>query len=148
MHNRNYANRAKDVVRQSIRNTGRWDEETSPKDPLLWRIFFLMWDAFSVRRLYTVRWYDDRWRIGKGSEGISCHLLRYYSGTCLEGLRKTTKNLYNRCPGRDSNRTVPEYNIVICIVVILLRITYLFLLVISCLICNLLFKTFTNIFKR
>jgi hypothetical protein len=37
--------------------------------------------------------------------------LRYYPGICLEGLRKTTKNLTqdNRSPGRDLNPGPPEY---------------------------------------
>jgi hypothetical protein len=37
--------------------------------------------------------------------------LRYYPGICLEGLRKTTKNLSqdNRSPGRDLNPGPPEY---------------------------------------
>jgi hypothetical protein len=37
--------------------------------------------------------------------------LRYYSGICLEGLRKTTKNLSqdSRSPGRDLDPGPPEY---------------------------------------
>jgi hypothetical protein len=36
---------------------------------------------------------------------------RYYLGICLEGLRKTTKNLsqVSRSPGRDLNPGPPEY---------------------------------------
>jgi hypothetical protein len=37
--------------------------------------------------------------------------LKYYTGTCVEGLRKITKNLSqdSRSPGRDLNLGSPEY---------------------------------------
>jgi hypothetical protein len=39
--------------------------------------------------------------------------LRYYSGICLQGLSKTTKNLsQDSCsPGRDLNPGPPEYEV-------------------------------------
>jgi hypothetical protein len=42
---------------------------------------------------------------------LSWPKLRYHPGTCLEGVRKTTRDLTqaNRCPDRDSNLASPEY---------------------------------------
>jgi hypothetical protein len=39
--------------------------------------------------------------------------LRHYAGTCLEGLRKTTKDLKydSRSPGEDKNPGLPEYEV-------------------------------------
>jgi hypothetical protein len=57
---------------------------------------------------------NDEWRIGKNVEGSGRGpVLRYYPGICLEGLRKTTKNLSqnNQFPGRDFNPGPPEYEI-------------------------------------
>jgi hypothetical protein len=38
-------------------------------------------------------------------------ILKYYPGICLEGLRKTSKDIGqdSRCPGSDSNQASPEY---------------------------------------
>jgi hypothetical protein len=54
----------------------------------------------------------DEWRIRKEVEGSSCGLiLKYYSGICLEELKKTTKDLSqdSRSPDRDFNPGPPEY---------------------------------------
>jgi hypothetical protein len=53
----------------------------------------------------------DKWWIGRDVEGKgSWPYLRHYPGTCLEGLRKTTKDLRqdNRSSGRDLNQGPPE----------------------------------------
>jgi hypothetical protein len=57
----------------------------------------VLYGAFSVTRLYSAdgRVISERWWIGNDFVGSSRGLnLRYFPGIRLEGLRKSTKNLY------------------------------------------------------
>jgi hypothetical protein len=68
---------------------------------------------FQWLRLYSVGWRRDKWMMNwKGCGRMRPRPnLRYYPSICMEGLRKTTKNLSqnSRCPGRDLNSWSPEY---------------------------------------
>jgi hypothetical protein len=61
---------------------------------------------------HSVEGVMSEWQIGKDAEESGSGLiLRHYPSICLEGLRKTTKNLSqdSRPPGRDLNPAPPEY---------------------------------------
>jgi hypothetical protein len=69
---------------------------------LKWLVGSLFYDIFSVTSLYSVdgRVISEWWSIGRdlveSGHGL---ILRYYSGICLEGLRKTT-NISSKIAGR------------------------------------------------
>lgn len=71
-------------------------------------------DISSWNTLYSVEWYDERWMMDWSGYGRkrSWPKSRYYPYMCLQELRRTTGNLNqaSRCPGRDSNRSFPEYH--------------------------------------
>jgi hypothetical protein len=83
-----------------------------------WRTFFficrLFNDACQQLRLYSVEWNDDRWMMNWKGCGMKWPWsnLKYYPGICLEGLRKTAKNLSldSLSLGRDMRPGPPEYD--------------------------------------
>jgi hypothetical protein len=90
----------------------RWDECTSPK--IVYFICSLFNYALSVTQ-HNVEWKDDRWMVNwKGcGRKRSWPKLRYYPGICLEGPRKTTKNINqnSRSPGWNLNSEPPEHDV-------------------------------------
>jgi hypothetical protein len=78
----------------------------------VWTFFFhgLFNDAFSVMRLYSVRWYADKWLM-IWKEGVMTSS-KYYPCICLEGFRKGTKNVHQDswCPGQVSSQAPPKDN--------------------------------------
>jgi hypothetical protein len=69
--------------------------------------------TFSVAKINSVEWWDDKW-IKNWKESWRKRPwpnLRYCPGICLQGLRKTTRNLNqdSRSPQRDLNPGPLEY---------------------------------------
>jgi hypothetical protein len=84
--------------------------------PCIYFIYTLLNDAFSVTQmLYCIGWNEmmmGEWWIWKDIQGSGRGLiLRFYPSICLEGMRKTTKNLSQdiRSPGWYFNPGLPEY---------------------------------------
>jgi hypothetical protein len=83
----------------------------SQKPPNKFPFFFVGYlSMLSVMRLYGVRWWDDWW-MGRDLERSGHGLIQVYTSICLEGLRKTIKNLgqYSWCPNRDLNQAPIKY---------------------------------------
>jgi hypothetical protein len=82
----------------------RWRIETEHTEILSVRSLFN--DAFSVTQTTYIASNGSKRRIGKDVKGNGGSLiLKYYSTICLQGLRKTTKNIshVSRSPGQNVN---------------------------------------------
>jgi hypothetical protein len=112
------------VIKLRVRfHNWQWDQITAYISPLFLKLIKFQYmmsicslfnDAFQWLRLYSVEWNDDSWMMNWKVCGRkrSWHNLMYYSGICLEGLTKPTKNLSqdSRYPGRNFIPAPSEYD--------------------------------------